>query len=318
MRRSSRSWSRRKPSARPIRSSDQPAPRMVPTSAGTHRALTIGLVDTAPLRAPRRPTLAESVKTLASNVKQDVRGRAISARRGTAAASGLCPPPPGAGLPRERDCSWEDRLLHWWSYDAALGGWSCPLAMADAAYPRMPTRVTAVRRIGTIRSPVCRGPAASSSIWSGCWRSPTRFRAPSPCCCSRSWTLTAWWRGSGRLVSTSCCASSRSGLHEEVPEPNLVTRLHGGRVRDRAARPWCGGGAGSARERLWSVRASPAASGDGLVEVGVVGALAVPGDREETAMQLFDRATRALDRAKLRWRASPRATRGLTEHRPAR
>jgi len=89
-------------------------------------------------------------------------------------------------------------------------------------------------------------------------------------------------------------------LHEEVPEPNLVTRLRDGAfaivLRDL--------GPEVVPEALAShllARASePCATGDRLLRWAVIGALALPGDRAETAIQLFDRATRALARGKLR------------------
>jgi diguanylate cyclase (GGDEF)-like protein len=89
-------------------------------------------------------------------------------------------------------------------------------------------------------------------------------------------------------------------LHEEVPEPNLVTRLRGGAfaivLHDLGPEVAPDALAGRLLERA----SEPCPSGDRRLRWGVVGALAVPGDRGETAMQLFDRATRALDRARLR------------------
>jgi GGDEF domain-containing protein len=95
-------------------------------------------------------------------------------------------------------------------------------------------------------------------------------------------------------------------LHEEVPEPNLVTRMRRGafvvvlhdlgpevtpdalatHLLERAGEPW--------------------ASGDGLVRWALVGALALPGERAETAIQLLDRATVTLARVRLRGADQPR------------
>lgn len=89
-------------------------------------------------------------------------------------------------------------------------------------------------------------------------------------------------------------------LHEAVPEPGLVTRLRSGAfgivLRDL--------GPEVAPEALATdllQRASkPCPSGDRLLRWSLIGALALPGDRSETALELFDRAMRALARAKLR------------------
>ena len=95
-------------------------------------------------------------------------------------------------------------------------------------------------------------------------------------------------------------------LHEEVPEPNLVTRLH----RGAFAIVLLDLGPEVAPEALAThllARASePNASGDGFVRWDVVGALAAPGDRKETAMQLLERATSALARVKLEDANRPR------------
>jgi diguanylate cyclase (GGDEF)-like protein len=88
-------------------------------------------------------------------------------------------------------------------------------------------------------------------------------------------------------------------LHEEVPEPNLVTRLGGGAfavvLRD------LGEVAPEAVATHLLERASePGASGDRLLRWAMVGALALAGDRAETAIALFDRGFRSLARAQLR------------------
>jgi diguanylate cyclase (GGDEF)-like protein len=95
-------------------------------------------------------------------------------------------------------------------------------------------------------------------------------------------------------------------LHEEVPEPNLVTRLHRGAfaivLHDLGPEV-----APDALATHLLARASePYASGDGLVRWDVVGGLAAPGDRKETAMQLLERATLPLARVKLEDANRPR------------
>ena len=94
-------------------------------------------------------------------------------------------------------------------------------------------------------------------------------------------------------------------LHEEVPEPNLVTRLHRGAfavvLHDLGPEVTPDALATHLLERA----SEPYASGDALVRWTVAGALAVPGDRQETAMQLLDRATSALARVKLRQADQP-------------
>jgi GGDEF domain-containing protein len=95
-------------------------------------------------------------------------------------------------------------------------------------------------------------------------------------------------------------------LHEEVPEPNLVTRLHRGAfaivLHDLGPEVAPDALATHLLERA----SEPYASGTELVRWTVVGALAAPGDRPETAMQLLERATEALARVKLRQADLPR------------
>ena len=95
-------------------------------------------------------------------------------------------------------------------------------------------------------------------------------------------------------------------LHEEVPEPNLVTRLRGGEfaivLHDLGPEVAPDTLVGHLLERA----SEPCPSGNLRMSWAVVGALAVPRDRAETAMQLFDRAARALGRAKLRQTSEPR------------
>jgi diguanylate cyclase (GGDEF)-like protein len=96
-------------------------------------------------------------------------------------------------------------------------------------------------------------------------------------------------------------------LHEEVPEPNLVTRL--GRGAFAVVLRNLGEVAPEAVATHLLGRASePCASGNQLLRWGMVGALALADDRAETAIQLFDRATRTLARAQLRSRLTARAS----------
>ena len=89
-------------------------------------------------------------------------------------------------------------------------------------------------------------------------------------------------------------------LHEEVPEPNLVTRLRDGAfaivLRDLGPEVMPEALATHLLERA----NEPWPTGDRLLRWAVIGALALPVDRAETAIQLFDRATLALARGKLR------------------
>jgi predicted signal transduction protein with EAL and GGDEF domain len=106
-------------------------------------------------------------------------------------------------------------------------------------------------------------------------------------------------------------------LHEEVPEPNLVTRLRRGEfaivLHDL--------GPEVAPEALAThllERASePYPSGDRIMRWAIVGALALSRSRAESASQLFDRATRTLARARLRSRLNPGANRGSSGRHPA-
>jgi diguanylate cyclase (GGDEF)-like protein len=89
-------------------------------------------------------------------------------------------------------------------------------------------------------------------------------------------------------------------LHEEVPEPNLVTRLRGGEfaivLHDLGPEVTPDALAAHLLERA----SEPVPGADRLLRWAVVGALAATVEGADTAMQLFDRATRALGRAKLR------------------
>jgi diguanylate cyclase (GGDEF)-like protein len=95
-------------------------------------------------------------------------------------------------------------------------------------------------------------------------------------------------------------------LHEEVPEPNLTTRLHDGTfaivLHDLGPEV----APDELATHLLARASEPCPSGDGHLRCAVVGALAYPGDRREPALQLFDRATRALARAKLQKAGAPR------------
>lgn len=88
-------------------------------------------------------------------------------------------------------------------------------------------------------------------------------------------------------------------LHEEVPEPNLVTRLRGGDF----AIVLHGLGPEVTSEalatRLLERASEPCRVGDLLLTCSVIGALISSGGGNETAMQLLDRATRALSRSNI-------------------
>ena len=95
-------------------------------------------------------------------------------------------------------------------------------------------------------------------------------------------------------------------LHEEVPEPSLMTRLHGGTFAIVLHDLGPGVAPDAVATHLLERAGEPCPTGDGHVQCAVVGGLAVPGDQAEPALQLFHRATRALARAKLRKAGQPR------------
>jgi diguanylate cyclase (GGDEF)-like protein len=95
-------------------------------------------------------------------------------------------------------------------------------------------------------------------------------------------------------------------LHEEVPEPNLMTRVHGGTFAIVLHDLGPGVATDAIATHLLERAGEPCPSGDGHLRCAVVGGLAVPGDSAEPALQLFDRASRALARAKLRKAGQPR------------
>jgi diguanylate cyclase (GGDEF)-like protein len=88
-------------------------------------------------------------------------------------------------------------------------------------------------------------------------------------------------------------------LHEEVPEPNLVTRLRGSEF----AVALHGFGSEVTSEalatRLLERACEPCPVGDRLLTCTVIGALAFAGDPQDSAMALLDRGIRALGRAGL-------------------
>ena len=100
-------------------------------------------------------------------------------------------------------------------------------------------------------------------------------------------------------------------LHEEVPEPSLVTRLHGGTFAIVLHDLGPGVAPDTVATHLLERAGEPCPTGDGHVQCAVVGGLAVPGDKAEPALQLFHRASRALARAKLRKAGQPRGTETL-------
>jgi GGDEF domain-containing protein len=94
-------------------------------------------------------------------------------------------------------------------------------------------------------------------------------------------------------------------LHDQVPEPNLFTRLHAGAfaivLHDLGSEVTPRALAAHLLERA----SAPCPSVDRPRRWTVVGALAVRDDRAETAMQLLDRATQALARARFRVATQP-------------
>jgi GGDEF domain-containing protein len=94
-------------------------------------------------------------------------------------------------------------------------------------------------------------------------------------------------------------------LHDQVPEPNLFTRLRGGAfaivLHDLGSEVTPRALATHLLERA----SAPCPNVDRPPRWTVVGALAVADDRAETAIGLLDRATRALARARFRAAAQP-------------
>ncbi len=97
-------------------------------------------------------------------------------------------------------------------------------------------------------------------------------------------------------------------LHQEVPEPNLVSRLHGGTFAIVLHDLGPGVMPDTVATHLLERAGEPCLTGDGHVRCTVIGGLALPGDRAEPALQLFERARRALARAKLQRAGVPRGT----------
>jgi diguanylate cyclase (GGDEF)-like protein len=95
-------------------------------------------------------------------------------------------------------------------------------------------------------------------------------------------------------------------LHQEVPEPNLMSRLHGGTFAIVLHDLGPGVAPDAVATHLLERAGEPCPTGDGYVRCAVVGGLALPGDRAEPALQLMDRAARALARAKLHKEGQPR------------
>jgi diguanylate cyclase (GGDEF)-like protein len=94
-------------------------------------------------------------------------------------------------------------------------------------------------------------------------------------------------------------------LHDAVPEPGLITRLRSGAfaivLRDLGPEVLPETLAGNLLQRA----SEPCPSPDRRLRWSLVGALALPGNDSENAMALFERAMRALARAKLQ--AAPQA-----------
>jgi GGDEF domain-containing protein len=105
-------------------------------------------------------------------------------------------------------------------------------------------------------------------------------------------------------------------LHEEAPEPNLVTRLCGGDfaivLRDLGPEVT----AEALATRLLERASEPCPSEDRLLRCSVIGALVLSGADEETAMELLDRALWALTLASIRSGSQAHRSKGSTERRP--
>lgn len=88
-------------------------------------------------------------------------------------------------------------------------------------------------------------------------------------------------------------------LHEAVPEPGLMTRLSSGAfaivLRDLGPEVM----PEALATHLLQRASEPYASPDRRLRWSLVGALALAGDRSESAIELFERAMRALARSKL-------------------
>jgi diguanylate cyclase (GGDEF)-like protein len=99
-------------------------------------------------------------------------------------------------------------------------------------------------------------------------------------------------------------------LHDAVPEPGLMTRLRSGAfaivLRDLGPEVM----PETIATNLLQRASEPCPSPDRRLRWSLVGALALPGDGAENAMALFERAMRALARAKLQ--AAPQAGSGLS------
>ena len=89
-------------------------------------------------------------------------------------------------------------------------------------------------------------------------------------------------------------------LHEEVPEPGLVTRLKEGRFAAVLRALGADVTAEALATRLLELAREPCRIEGELLSCGAVAALAYTGDSEETPLALIERVTRAAGRAKLR------------------
>jgi GGDEF domain-containing protein len=88
-------------------------------------------------------------------------------------------------------------------------------------------------------------------------------------------------------------------LHEEVPEPNLVTRLRGSEFAVALHSLGSEVTSETLATRLLERACEPCPVGDRRLTCTVIGALAFAGDPQDSAIALLDRGSRALGRASL-------------------
>ena len=114
----------------------------------------------------------------------------------------------------------------------------------------------------------------------------------------------------GDAWATEVLRTVAERLHGAVPDPGLMTRLRSGAfaivLHDLGPEVLPETFATNLLQRA----SEPCPSPDRRLRWLLVGALALPGDRSENAMALFERAMRALARGKLQ--AAPQARSGLS------
>jgi diguanylate cyclase (GGDEF)-like protein len=212
----------------------------------------------------------------------------------------VIPPRPGTVVVhiKNRFALGEDRLLRWWDCSAASGpdqsapiGDPADLRDADHGYGRYDEwydPVTGLPRPRCFLEHLERLLATAD----GCKRSVAMLLLEVA-------NLDLLEAQHGEPCCDELLRTIAERLHEEVPEPSLMTRLHGGRFAIVLHDLGPGVAPDAVATHLLERAGEPCPSGDGHVRCAVVGGLAVPADQAEQALQLFDRATRALARAKL-------------------